>query len=1718
MPLATLPARIEIHLSIRMKLRSLFPRFLAAALFLWAVGTTMAADPLRVFIRGGVKTHGPNQHDHPRFLGEWSKLLAERGMKAGGGMKFPNADELASTDVLIIYAADGMNIQGDDRSHLETFLKRGGGLVVLHDGVVAGDQNEWAKSIIGGSWIWKDNKEGKKATEWHEGEVGLYFVDQDHPITKGVSNFDWKDEVYDVMDMSADVHVLASSFIEVHNIWPQIWTYEKTLPGGTQPYRAFVSIPGHEYDVFNTPHYRAILLRGIAWAGKRANVDEFCSKAELDSLRYPEGGPVPASKAVTKLNLHPEFNVTLTADENIAEKIMSIDWDPKGRLWVVETPEYPGGRDINKNDAPINPEWALDPSKYPVGGKEPRKPKDRVSILEDTNGDGLMDKKTVWAEGLELPTSLVFYKDGVIVSQAPDIFWIRDTDGDGKADKTEVLYTGFGTFDTHAVINNLVWGLDGFVYGTVGYTRGKDVRSPKTGKRFGDISAGVYRFRPDGSLLEQVAAEGCNTWGVDVAPDGEIFFSTATCGEPLNHVIIPETILAKGSVGGIKAYKNIIEENKIYPPYKETRQPYVQIDWVGAWTAAAGATIYDGGAWPAKWAPENRYSFFMSEATMHLFHHEFLDENGVTYQGHKEEGRKETEFLTSNDYWFRPIHSRVGPDGALYVVDFYNQIATHNDTRGPNHGARNAATRPDRDHHFTRLYRVQHKEAIKLPAYTLDASKPAELVKMLEHPNGWVRDTANRLLSETRPAAVVPAMASLAKSSSSRYGRIEALYALNNQGQLDGATLQAGLNDRDAAVRKTAARLAGDEGAVGSAKSLQALLNDPNGRVRINALISLGELPATLEIADAIVAAWPNLKDPYLESAAIGAASKDPILFVEAALASKQPETVGSFLPFLARLVANQDADAGAKLIQLVAAQPASAGELKRQTIEGFAAASNAAKIPAWSPALADGLKALLVDDRTAGAVLPLVTRWDTKGELAAAIKPAVAKAEAQLGNKSLPDAARGQIAANLIGVWKMDATIVPAVSAMLTGDASIDLKRRLIEVLGSESAATSALVGVLAQLPGELVEPAFGQIVKRAAAVNALLTALEDKKIDLTVLGPARQHRLRTHPDMAIAKRATAIIETLKGPETKQKDDLIAKLMPEVVKPGNVENGHKLFTANCAVCHAFKGEGSDLAPNLTGMGTHGPADLLVHIVDPNRLVEPNFISVAIETKGGDIYDGIVDRENRNEIVIRNASGPVTIRKADIATRQSSGRSLMPEGFEQLGGDGLRDLLAYICADENQFRVIDLGKAFTANASQGLFNNPEDKGESLNFVKYGLLTVDGVPFDVVSPKKVIANVVMLKGGPEGSIPRKQMPQQVEFKVGLAASRLHFLGNSGPWAYPYANDKTLKAYQATLHFADGKTQDIVLRNGIEVADYLGENDVPGSERQPELTERNKQVRTLARRVDNTNVIESITLRSFDNIVSPMLFAITAELPGHGNLKDEPPIAGSDAPAAPAAKFQWGPGIKVLIWGGGSSHDFNRFFNLADKRTLEEGGFASVNYTEKQDVAAANLDDADVLDFNTNIAINDPALREKVMNFAKSGKGIVFIHAGLWDNNKNWPEIHQRLIGGMTRGHDRYGEYEVKVTNPDHPVMKGVPTSYTTKDELYNHVLDTSVTPVEVLATATSPNTGKTFPQIWVVKNPNARIVAITLGHDGIAHDGAPYKTLLRNAVKWTAHKD
>ena len=1195
--------------------------FALAILFVLSLASALAAAdaPLRVFIRSGPKSHGPGTHDHPRFLADWVRLLNARGALASGGDAFPTAAQLAATDVLVLHADNAGDIATPDRANLTTFLSRGGGLVVIHAGSV-GNDTDWYKSIIGGSW-----RQG--TTKWLEAPMHLYFTDRSHPITRTASNWQMDDEIYYDMDLAPDAHVLATAYtpkaidtggrgnreaqaraaeavaknkaVNIYDIQPQLWTYERTLPSAPRPYRAFVSIPGHLYVNFDRPNYRAILLRGIAWAGQRANVDELCRADELgDALRYPKGGPTAPAEAAAKIEVHPEFNLSLVAAEPLVNKVMNLDWDERGRLWVCETPEYPNGRRA-PNTAPWKDSGSL------RGAQVQRDPEDSISILTDTNGDGLMDGKKVFADKLELVTSFVLYKNGVIAATSPDIWLLEDTDGDGVCDKRTRLYTGLGINDTHAVINNLRWGHDGWIYATHGYSRG-DVTSGDGTRKFGPDGSGVVRFKPDGSAFEQYSSRTANTWGLDITWDGQVFWTQPTSGTVLFHTVLPEYVLTEGKLPGTNSWKGMITNQRSYPALEWPEQAYVQIDQVGRFTAAAGCAIYEGGAWPAKW----NYSYFTGEPTLNIVHHQFVRPDGVSYSVAKETGREETEFIRSTDLWFRPIETRIGPDGALYVIDFYNQAVIHNDTRGPLHSPANAAVRPDRDHYFSRIWRVQHKDAIPLPSLALDRHDLPGLLRTIEtSPNAHVKKAALRLARENftgdpRVAVLTPRMGT---SALARY--------------------------ESARAATTAAQRA------------------------------------------ALLADFAAATDDWTKSALIAAAAgRVPDTLVNA-LASNHGSALLPLVTALLSRVAPTDA---ARLLAACAAAVEPASTVSHTVLRGLATLNG--ELPALDTGSRQTLQRLLESPATASATLPLAAKWDRTGELAATTGAVITRMFSDLSAAGTTDAGRAEIAAALLALPAQRPAALAKISAFLAAAATSEaLRERLTSTLGDTPGADTA-AALVTHFARTKLAGTFEQIVRRSESAFALLSEIRVGRLAASDFTPGQLARLRTHPDRTVARQTIALLDA-QNPRSPEKIDLIAKLTPEVEKPGNIAKGKTLFTAACAVCHRLGDVGTrDVGPSLNGMGAHPAAELLVHILDPNREVDPSFWQWNVTTKKGDTLAGVIASENAAGLVVRNQGGDTEVKLEDIATRENTRRSLMPEGFEGLGAEGLRDIISYLCA------------------------------------------------------------------------------------------------------------------------------------------------------------------------------------------------------------------------------------------------------------------------------------------------------------------------------------------------------------------------------------------------------------------------------------------------------
>ena len=211
------------------------------------------------------------------------------------------------------------------------------------------------------------------------------------------------------------------------------------------------------------------------------------------------------------------------------------------------------------------------------------------------------------------------------------------------------------------------------------------------------------------------------------------------------------------------------------------------------------------------------------------------------------------------------------------------------------------------------------------------------------------------------------------------------------------------------------------------------------------------------------------------------------------------------------------------------------------------------------------------------------------------------------------------------------------------------------------------------------------------------------------------------------------------------------------------------------------------------------------------------------------------------------------------------------------------------------------------------------------------------------------------------------------------------------------------------------------------------------------------------------------------------------------------------------------IRILMVGGGSSHDFDRWYKRADAETLRRDGLATVRYTSNTDSIGHYLPNVDVLVLTNNQPIQDPAVRRAIFDHVNAGKGLVLGHAALWYNWSDWPEYNNQLVSGGSRGHDRYGSFEVTVTQPNHPITRGVPTKFTLKDELYYFKPDPAGPGIEVLATASVPGSDTSFPSVFVVKQGRGRIAGLALGHDAESHELPAYQTLLRNAVQWAAGK-
>ena len=557
------------------------------------------------------------------------------------------------------------------------------------------------------------------------------------------------------------------------------------------------------------------------------------------------------------------FEIQLFAAEPDIVNPVAMNWDERGRLWVLETLDYPN-------------------NKHPLG-----KGNDAIKILEDTDQDGRADKITTFVDNLSIATGFTFINGGVMVSAPPEMLFLADKDGDDVADKQTVLFDGFLTFDTHAGVSNLRYGFDNWIWMAIGYAGFEGT----VGNEEHRFKQGLFRLKLDASNLDYLSHFSNNTWGLGFSENGDVFASTAN-NEPSAYLAIPDRYIETVHGFDLSGYSPIASYSKFHPITDKVRQ----VDVFGGYTAATGHALYTARQFPREYW--NRAAF-INEPTGHLVHRGYLYQEGTHFT--LEDG---WNMLASADEWSAPVMSKVGPDGALWVLDWYNLIIQHNPVpEGFEEGEGDAYETPLRDLEHGRIYRIVHKDASH-PPMTLDKENPSELLHALTHTNLFWRLTAQRLLVERADTDVTQALIALARDRSVdeagiNGGALHALWTLHGLGQLDGSNSTAtrtaieALSHPADGVRRAAIHVLPADSSLWDLIDTNNLLHDKDPLVVMHTLLKLSEIPSHHEAGRALYALQNQERissDRWLPTALAIAASRHHGGYLSALMNDPDPD------------------------------------------------------------------------------------------------------------------------------------------------------------------------------------------------------------------------------------------------------------------------------------------------------------------------------------------------------------------------------------------------------------------------------------------------------------------------------------------------------------------------------------------------------------------------------------------------------------------------------------------------------------------------------------------------------------------------------------------------------------------------------------------------------------------------------------------------------------
>lgn len=970
---------------------------------------------------------------------------------------------------------------------------------------------------------------------------------------------------------------------------------------------------------------------------------------QLTGVYRPTQTPaLPPSEAQKEFSVPEGFEMRLFAAEPDVVNPIGMTWDDRGRLWIAELYEYP------------------------LGATPGKKPRDNVKILEDTDGDGLADKVTVFADGLNLATGILLGNGGVYVGQAPHLLFLEDTDGDDVADKRTVLMTGFGLEDRHELLNGFTWGPDGWMYMTHGvftHSKVKDPEKPNVPEVI--LTAGVGRFHPPTKRFEVFAEGTSNPWGVDFDKFGNAFVSACV----IDHLFH----LAPGGI-------YVRQAGSPPHPYAYEQIPSI-VDHRHFRAAYAGVQVYEGDQYPE----EYRGTIFMGNIHDSSVHQDRLTPTGSTFKASFMK-----DFVRSKDGWFRPVSCQVGPDGALWIMDWYDKYPCYQNANADPEGV-------NRTH--GRIWRVVYtgdNPGAPIPprpsGLDLGNATSTQLVETLAHRNVWHRRTAQRLLSERRDSKAKAPLAALLKSGAALESRLAALWSLHGASLLDNSILDASVSDNDAAIRTWVARLTGERGETSERimERLETLASDSDDSVRLAVATAVRQFtsgsltlntPSTASVENEIVGPILSALVRHPESA------KDPLIPFMVWMAA-EPLIAQDPVPVLDWLAEN-----GADTMPLSGriAQKTMRRICDSQRVEFLDAALEfiqSIQNDAASLALAalDGL----IEGQKGKALVPSKPAGDFVAALSGNSNAQIVSRVRQLGTL-WGDAAALNATLTLIGNHEANPeSRLQAIQSVR--QQKIDVVRNaLIRILspGTTEPIANAALRALGEIGGNTVPDeimkqwkkltpgsqrvASEVLTSRRTWTRSFITSLENETVAASDLSVTVIRSLIRSRDDYARNRALKVIGRFRDSDA-DKLQLIAEKRKLVIDGhADIEAGREIARQTCFTCHKFYGEGAEVGPDLTGVGRSTLGALLANVIDPNQLIGKGYENVEVETKDGRSVSGrlVEDTENRVRLL---ALGPKeeVISKSDIESMRVTEISVMPEGLEQIPDKDFRNLIWFI--------------------------------------------------------------------------------------------------------------------------------------------------------------------------------------------------------------------------------------------------------------------------------------------------------------------------------------------------------------------------------------------------------------------------------------------------------